>query len=261
MSGDDLVLVARHEADLVKTADELLRRGCAHQNIHYFAADLSDLEALPGLIADINGTAGNPDIVINNAAIQGPIGPVHTNDWQEWQACLNICLLAPVLLTRGFLPSMIEKTYGRIVNVSGGGAAAPRANFSSYATAKCGLVRFSETLAQEVREYGVTVNCVAPGSMSSDLTKHILRAGKECAGSAEFESALRLTKENPHTENRAADLVHFLTLDACATITGKLISAVWDPWEKLPDAAPALMKSDAYTLRRIIPQDRNLNVE
>ncbi|MGA2162773.1 MAG: SDR family oxidoreductase [Methanoregula sp.] len=260
-TGDDLVLVARHETDLVKTTEELSCGAREHQNIHYFAADLSDPAAIPKLIAEIQSNAGNPDIVINNAAIQGPIGPVHTNDWNEWQTCLNVCLLAPVQFTRGFLPGMIEKKYGRIVNISGGGATAPRANFSSYATAKCGLVRFSETLAQEVREYGITVNCVAPGAMSSNLTKNIISAGKEYAGSAEFESALHISQENPHTENRAADLVHFLTTDACATITGKLISAIWDPWEKLPDAALALMNSDVYTLRRIIPQDRNLTVE
>jgi 3-oxoacyl-[acyl-carrier protein] reductase len=261
MAGDDLILVARHETDLVKTAEELSCGIRKHQNLYYFVADLSDPAVIPGLIAEIQSKAGNPDIIVNNAGIQGPIGPVHTNDWNEWQACLNVCLLAPVQFTRGFLPSMIEKKYGRVVNISGGGATTPRANFSSYATAKCGLVRFSETLAQEVREYGITVNCVAPGTMSSNLTKTIISAGYESAGTAEFESALHLTKDNPHTENRAADLVHFLTTDACTTITGKLISAVWDPWEKLPDAAPVLMNSDVYTLRRIIPQDRNLTVE
>jgi 3-oxoacyl-[acyl-carrier protein] reductase len=260
-AGDDLVLVARNEADLTKTAEDLSCGAREHQNIHFFAADLSYLAAIPELIVKIQNKAGDPDIVINNAAIQGPIGPVYVNDWNEWQACLNVCLLAPVQFTRGFLRGMIRKKYGRIVNISGGGATAPRSNFSSYATAKCGLVRFSETLAQEVRDYGITVNCVAPGAMNSDLTRHIISAGIEYAGSAEFENALHLTKENPHTENRAADLVHFLTADACATISGKLISAVWDPWEKLPDAAPALMNSDVYTLRRIVPKDRNIAIE
>jgi 3-oxoacyl-[acyl-carrier protein] reductase len=259
-AGDDLVLVARHKSDLAKTAEEFSCGTHKHQRIHYFAADLADLDGIPKLIAEIRINAGDPDILINNAAVQGPIGPVHTNNWNEWQFCLNVCLLAPVRLCQGLLPGMIKNGYGRIVNISGGGATAPRPNFSSYATAKCGLVRFSETLAQEVRDCGITVNCVAPGAMSSNLTQNIISAGKEYAGSAEFESALNLTTDNPHTENRAADLVHFLTTDTCATISGKLVSAVWDPWEKLPDAAPALTNRDVYTLRRIVPEDRNLKI-
>ncbi len=260
-AGEDLILVARHEKDLKIVAEEFGSTGRSGQKIYHFAVDLSDLEHIPDLIAGIQKSAGDPDILINNAAIQGPIGPVQTNDWSEWQNCLNVCLLAPVRLSQGLLPSMIKVGYGRIVNISGGGATAPRANFSSYATAKCGLVRFSETLAQEVREYGITVNCVAPGAMSSNLTKNIISAGKEYAGSVEFESALHISQENPHMENRASDLVYFLTTDTCAEITGKLISAVWDPWEKISAAAPEIRDSDVFTLRRIVPKDRNLTIE
>lgn len=259
--GNDLVLIARDTTCLKKVGEELLSSMQGNQQVHFFPADLADINRIPPLIEKIKNTAGNPDLVINNAAIQGPIGPVQINDWQEWQSCLNVCLLAPVLICRGFIPAMIEKSYGRIVNISGGGATAPRANFSSYATAKCGLVRFSETLAQEVGPYGITVNCVAPGAMKSRLTEKILDAGLEYAGSSEIESAQHINKENPHAEKRAADLVHFLTTDSCHQINGKLISAIWDPWEKLPDIAQDIRSNDVYTLRRILPKERNLTVE
>lgn len=260
-AGDDLVLVARHEPGLKEVARDLATTRQPDQQVHYFAADLSNLIQIPTLIDTIQKIAGNPDILINNAAIQGPIGPVHVNDWTDWQECLNVCLLAPVQFCRGFLPSMIESRYGRIVNISGGGATAPRPNFSSYATAKCGIVRFSETLAQEVSQYGITVNCVAPGAMKSRLTEKILDAGIEYAGSSEIESAQHIINENPHAEKRAADLVHFLTTDPCNQINGKLISALWDPWEKLPDIAQAIRSNDVYTLRRIRPKERNLTFE
>jgi NAD(P)-dependent dehydrogenase (short-subunit alcohol dehydrogenase family) len=260
-AGEDLILVARHEKDLKIVAEEFGSTGRSGQKIFHFAVDLSDLEHIPDFIAGIQKSAGDPDILINNAAIQGPIGPVQTNDWTEWQKCLNVCLLAPVWLSRGLLPSMIKKGYGRIVNISGGGATAPRPNFTSYATAKCGLVRFSETLALEVRPHGITVNCVAPGAMNSALTQNIIQAGMQYAGDTEFDSAVNLTRNNPHAEERAADLIYFLTTDTCASITGKLISAVWDPWEKISNATPELMDSDVYTLRRIVPKDRNLIIE
>jgi NAD(P)-dependent dehydrogenase (short-subunit alcohol dehydrogenase family) len=261
LAGDDLVLIARHALDLKRVADDLALTCQSDQQVHYFAADLSNLNYIPTLINNIQKNAGNPDILINNAAIQGPIGPVQKNDWNKWQECLNVCLLAPIQICRGFLPSMIENQYGRIVNISGGGATAPRPNFSSYATAKCGVVRFSETLAQEVVPYGITVNCVAPGVMKSRLTETILDAGIEHAGSSEIESVQHINKENPHTEKRAADLVHFLTTDSCNQINGKLISAIWDPWEKLPDIAQDIRNNDIYTLRRILPKERNLMLE
>jgi NAD(P)-dependent dehydrogenase (short-subunit alcohol dehydrogenase family) len=261
LAGNDLVLIARDEPGLKKVADDLVTTRHPDQQVYYFAADLSNLIQNPSLVETIQRIAGNPDILINNAAIQGPIGPVHKNNWNDWQECVNICLLAPIQLCRGFLPSMIKSRYGRIVNISGGGATTPRPNFSSYATAKCGVVRFSETLAFEVAHYGITVNCVAPGAMKSRLTEKILEAGIEYAGNSEIESAQRISKKNLHAEKRAADLVHFLTTDSCNQINGKLISAIWDPWEKLPDIAQDIRSNDVYTLRRILPKERNVTFE
>lgn len=257
LAGDDLVLIARNEPSLKNVVKELATTSQPGQQVHYFAVDLSDMKQIPLLIDTVQKNVGNPDILINNAAIQGPIGPAHINDWADWQECLNVCLLAPIQFCQGFLPSMIECRYGRIVNISGGGAAAPRPNFSSYATAKCGVVRFSETLAQEVAQFGITVNCVSPGAMKSRFTEKILDAGKEYAGSEEIEIAHRISENNPHTEKRAADLVHFLTNDSCRQINGKLLSAIWDPWEKFPEIAQDILNNDIYTLRRILPKKRN----
>lgn len=259
--GNNLVLIARNEKELQKVADEYLTTGHPNQHVYYFPTDLTNLDAIPSLINSIKINVGNPDIIINNAAMQGPIGPIYLNDWQEWQNCLNVCLLAPVQICREFMPAMIGKRFGRIINISGGGATRPRQNFSSYATAKCGLVRFSETIAQEVEQYGITVNCVAPGAMRSNMTEKIINAGMKSAGSAELECALQLMQTNPHTEERAAELVHFLTTDECSSLNGKLISTVWDPWEKLPDFVQNLKQNDVYTLRRIIPEDRNFSLE
>ena len=181
-AGDSIVLVARTKVDLENIAARLQGTAKKDQNIHYFNSDLSNLQGIPDLINNIRSDAGDPDILINNAAIQGPIGPLQTNDWDQWQVCLNVCLLAPVMLCRGVLPAMISRNYGRIVNISGGGATSPRPNFSSYATAKCGLVRFGETLAMETALFNITVNCVSPGAMNSDLTRQILNAGKKVAG-------------------------------------------------------------------------------
>ena len=255
-SSHDIVLVARNIVEMEKTKKHLLSDQKDNNRVHCFEFDLGNIPQIPDLMKNVSEIAGNPGILVNNAAIQGPIGPFPENGWEEWIECMNVCLVAPVRLCQLALPAMIEHRYGRIVNISGGGATAPRPGFTSYATAKCGLVRFSETLAKEVQPYNITVNCIAPGIMQSNLTKQILNAGTLNAGTDEYKTALRLMNENPHTEINAADLVHFITTDTCNEITGKLISAVWDPWPSLPGLTAKLRNTDIYTLRRIIPEDR-----
>lgn len=260
-SGSDLILIARNYSELQKMKDTFLSSTKSEQKISIFSFDLAETELLSGFIKEIIETCGNPDILVNNAASQGPVGPIYENDWEEWERCMKICLIAPVQICKGFIPGMMENHYGRIINISGGGATSPRSNFSSYATAKAGLVRFSEIIACELLPYGITVNCVAPGIMYSDLTRSIIKAGKRSAGDSEYDNAINLQLHNTHNEEIAAELVYFLTSMECNTITGKLISAVWDPWKELPKYLDILSQTDIYTLRRIIPADRNLTIE
>jgi len=258
-NGISLALVARNKDDLKNFADELKLSGEESQIVEYFVCDLADLDTVPSLILDIKDKFGNPDILVNNAGVQGPIGPLQENDWEEWQKCLNVLLLAPVLLCQGFLSAMINKHHGKIINISGGGAANARPNFTSYATAKCGLVRFTETLAEEIKDFEVYANCVAPGSMKGEMTHEIIKAGIEKAGEYEYQTALKLLNDNDSIQNKASDLVLFFASEKSNGITGKLISAVWDPWNELPEHLDALKNSDIYTLRRIVPKDRGMD--
>lgn len=258
-AGADLALIARDRDVLKKMADELKPNAREDQIIEFFVCDLADLKALSELIEKIKDKFGNPEILINNAGIQGPVGPLHENNFEDWQKCLNVILLAPVLLSRGFVPAMINKRYGKIINISGGGATKARPNFTSYATSKCGLVRFTETLAEEIKEFGVYANCVAPGTMKSEITREIIKAGAEKAGEYEYNTALKLLNSSDLMQNKAADLVLLLASDDSNGITGKLISTVWDPWDELPEHLDDLKNSDVYTLRRIVPKDRGLD--
>jgi NAD(P)-dependent dehydrogenase (short-subunit alcohol dehydrogenase family) len=259
-AGHDLVILSRSEPDLERVSSDFHGRCGKGQKIHPYLFDLKNSSRIPDLMEEIRDSVGALDIVINNAAVQGPIGPLQTNDWEEWQTCLDVCLLAPVKICQEVIPGMILNNYGRIVNMSGGGATGPRPNFSSYATAKCGLVRFSETLAQELSPHNITVNCVSPGAMNSELTRKILNAGIDSAGQKEYEVARRLGEDNPHTEIKAADLVFSLTTEPFSEINGRLLSAVWDPLDKIPGISSNLMGTDVYTLRRIVPKDRHLEM-
>jgi len=144
---------------------------------------------------------------------------------------------------------------GSIVNLSGGGATGPRPNFSAYATAKAGLVRFTETLAQEVADLGIRVNAISPGIMATEMLEAVLRAGPQQAGE-DYQRMTEVKRNGGQPPERAAALAWYLASPASQGITGRLISAIWDPWPELAKHVDELNESDIYTLRRITPEDR-----
>jgi 3-oxoacyl-[acyl-carrier protein] reductase len=197
------------------------------------------------------------DVLVNNAGIIGPIGMVANNDWPHWREALQVNLLAPAELCHLTIKWMREtNTEGSIINLSGGGAASPRPNFSAYGTSKSGLVRFSETVAAEVKPFGIRINCIAPGPMNTEMLQETLRAGAEATGPDEHRKILKFANGGAADPRTAADLAVYLASSNSAGITGRLISAVWDPWKRLGDYAQEIQDSDIYTLRRILPEER-----
>jgi NAD(P)-dependent dehydrogenase (short-subunit alcohol dehydrogenase family) len=253
-AGYSLGLVARNAASLDETRSRLSRTDAKRCDV--FACDLSDPASVQNLVVDICAIAVQINVVINNAAIQGPIGPLQQNGLADWEQTIRVNLISPVLICRGLIPRMANALEASILNLSGGGATAPRANFTAYASAKAALVRFSETLAEEVREQGVTVNCIAPGAMKTAMLGEVLRRGADGSGPREFAIAAKVFEEGGASMDRVADLAIFLTSPAGRGITGKLISAVWDRWECWPNHITELAGSDLYTLRRIAGRDR-----
>ena len=254
-AGFNLCLVARSEAGLEKVAHALPdRKG---QQAIYLVCDLINSESVMELVAKVKAALPRLDVLVNNAAIHGPMGSLWENDFSMWHQTIQVDLLAPVALCRAFVPWMKETgDGGSIINLSGGGATGPRANFSAYATAKAGLIRFSETLAEETRPFGIRVNCIAPGAMKTAMLGEVLEKGIGAAGEREFNIASKVFADGGASMDRVADLALFLASDASKNITGKLISAVWDDWEHWPEHLDELSTSDVYTLRRIVGRDR-----
>ena len=253
LEGNSLVVVARNHVDIRSVLDELPKR--SGQSATPLVCDLADAAKVAALIDAIKATIPHLDVLVNNAAIQGPIGPLCENDPLAWQRTLQVNLLAPVALCQGLIPLMKRPGGASIVNLSGGGATGPRANFSAYATAKAGLVRFSDTLAEELKGDGIRVNCIAPGAMRTAMLQEVLQKG-DAAGKREVSLASEVFAKGGASMDRVADLALFLASDASKGISGKLISAVWDNWEQWPQHLDELSQSDVYTLRRIAGRDR-----
>lgn len=255
--GANLLLVARSQGSLEHLCSELTRAAQPGQVIAPLCVDLAEPGAPRRAITHARNLWSHLDVLVNNAATLGPIGPCWENDWEEWTRTLQVNLLAPVELCRAAAPWMQARGSGRIINLSGGGATAPRPRFSAYATAKAALVRFSEVLAAELAGSGVYVNCVSPGAMNTQMAEQVRRAGPQQAGQREFAQASELADQDaPQTTRRAVDLILFLASSRGPRISGRLISAIWDPWETLTAHEAELNDTDIYTLRRIVPADR-----
>jgi len=255
-AGANLLLVARSAEALAETRHRALAAGAPEA--HIFPADLEQNSAPEAILTEARRGWPRLDILVNNAAIVGPIGKLWENDWDQWRRTIAVNLLAPVALCRLAVPWMAQTGGGTIINLSGGGATKARPHFSAYGTAKAALVRFSETLAEETAAHNIRVNCVAPGAMNTAMLDAVLRSDPEAAG-AEYAQAKKQAREGGASPELAAELCVLLASKRSAGITGKLISAVWDPWRKLTNHADDLRNSDIYTIRRILPADRGKN--
>jgi 3-oxoacyl-[acyl-carrier protein] reductase len=107
-----------------------------------------------------------------------------------------------------------------------------------------------------VRDNGIDVNAVAPGALNTRLLEDVLAAGPDKIGEAAYAQALKQRASGGTPLQKGVELCAFLASRASDGITGRLISAVWDPWADLPAHLDELRRSDIYTLRRIVPEDR-----
>jgi NAD(P)-dependent dehydrogenase (short-subunit alcohol dehydrogenase family) len=148
----------------------------------------------------------------------------------------------------------------KIICFSGGGASKSRPNFSAYGVAKTAIVRLVETIAEEEKDAPLDINAVAPGAIATRLTDEIIALGPDIAGTAEFDSAVKQKAGSGSSMERALDLVEWLLSQKSDGISGRLLSAPWDAWPTLGLHTDALAKSDVFTLRRIVPNDRGLNL-
>jgi NAD(P)-dependent dehydrogenase (short-subunit alcohol dehydrogenase family) len=225
------------------------------QEVFTEVADVSDPADTSRLVETTLGHFPELTILVNNAGVYGPKGGIEQVDWREWMRAVEINLLGSVLPARELVAHFKRRGYGKIVQLSGGGATNPLPGLSAYAASKAAAVRFAETLAEELREHRVDVNAVAPGALNTRMLDEVLAAGPERVGQAFYERALVQQRSGGVPLERGAELATWLASGASDGVTAKLLSAVWDPWVELPEHLDDLA-SDVYTLRRIVPGDR-----
>lgn len=254
--GANVMLCARSAAPLQEAQASLQKLAGDRCKVLAKTADVSSLDDMNALVAETLAAFGKIDALVANAGVYGTKGPIEEIDWDEWSQAIDINLKGTVLQCRAVLKHFKQNRYGKIIILSGGGATKPMPNLSAYAASKAGAVRFAETLAEEVKDFNIDVNTVAPGALNTRLLDEVLEAGPDKVGKAFYDQSLKQKNSGGTPLDVGASLCAFLAAAESDGITGRLISAVWDPWQKLPEYINDLNSSDIYTLRRIVPKDR-----
>lgn len=163
--GAEIVLHSRSLDHTASLAAELAAIGV---KVHQVAAELSSAQAVEDLIRQVEALVGSPDILYNNAAIMTP----YHADWletrvDEYQVSFMVNTIAPIMLCTRFLPSMLAKGWGRIVNVTSGIADQPE--LMAYAVSKAALDKHARDTAPKLQGTGVCLNLLDPGWLRTDL--------------------------------------------------------------------------------------------
>jgi NAD(P)-dependent dehydrogenase (short-subunit alcohol dehydrogenase family) len=254
--GANVVICARDAKLLAQTCDALKAQATKGQKIFAKACDVSSEEQVNDLVRFALAELGSLQILVNNAGVYGPMGPTESVPLSEWRRAVDINLYGVLIPSRAVIPHFKRAGRGKIIILSGGGATNPLPNVSAYAASKAAVARLMETLAEELRPFHVDVNGIAPGALATRLMDEVLAAGPEKVGQAFYEKNKKWKAQGAAPLHLGAGLAVYLASSESDGITGKLISAQWDPWARLHEHREELAASDIYCLRRIVPEDR-----
>jgi NAD(P)-dependent dehydrogenase (short-subunit alcohol dehydrogenase family) len=257
-AGAEVMLCSRDKNALKKAQEELQKSAEIGQRVIAESADVSIESEVLEVVRKTLDVFGSCQILVNNAGVYGPKGDLESVNWAEWIKTLEINLYGSVFMSKSLVTHFKAQGYGKILQLSGGGATSPLPCLSAYAVSKAAIVRFAETLAEELRGTGVDVNCIAPGPLNTRMLDEILQAGPQKIGNALYDRSIKQKEAGGTPLSEGANLALFLASPASDGITAKLISAVWDNWAELPQHIDELARSDVFTLRRITGKDRGL---
>ena len=258
LCGADLMICARDKKKLENAKSQLIKLASTKQKILSCVADISIQTEVKSVVSNTINQLGGCHILVNNAGIYGPKNNIELINWKDWIKTIEINLYGSILMCRELIANFKKQGYGKIIQLSGGGATNPLPNLSAYAVSKAAIVRFTETLAEELRGTGIDVNSIAPGALNTRMLDEILEAGPSKVGRSFYERSLKQKKDGGVSLEKGADLAVFLASEKSDGITAKLISAIWDNWEQWPSHIKELNNTDAYTLRRVTGKDRNI---
>ncbi len=256
-AGANVALCARSAKQLQQTAGRLSLE-FSEKRVLAFPMDVTNFSAVQDALERTLKRFDDLHILVNNAGVYGPMGSLWQTSVQDWDTAVQINIQGSVYPIRAAVPYFLKKGYGKIIQISGGGATNPLPRITAYAASKAAIVRLAESLALDLKGSGIDVNAIAPGALNTKMMDELLSAGPELVGQEFFSKMKNVSEQGGTPLELGARLAVFLASKESNGITGRLISAPWDRWEDWPKHLAELESSDAYTLRRVSGKDRGL---
>jgi len=236
-------VVARSEEQLAETVRDVTEAGGEALAV---VVDVCDAAAVQRMAREVERILGPVDLLVNNAGTMGPLGPIWEADPGDWWHSIEVNLRGPYLCSHALLPGMIERRHGRIINVSTSAATVAVAHMGAYVIAKTALIRFTENLAAELLNSGVSVFTISPGTVRTAMAEQVLEseAGKKWL--PWFRKLFDRGRDVP--AEKAAQLVVQLASGRADALSGRFID-VSDDLAKLLERLDDVKRDNLYTLR------------
>lgn len=221
--GCAVLVVSRTAQQVERVAQELRDHG---HRAHAFVADVTDPAAVQRLREAAVAQLGSVDILVNSAG-RAHAAPLHRLTLADWNALFAVNATSTFLCAQAFVPAMLERGWGRIVNIASVAGLHGAKYISAYTAAKHAVVGFTRAMAAELADKGVTVNAVCPGYVDTDMTKESVRRIAQATGRSEGEALAWIRRQNPQGRLITAEEVAHVVAALCAAdargITGQAI--------------------------------------
>jgi NAD(P)-dependent dehydrogenase (short-subunit alcohol dehydrogenase family) len=213
--GCDIIANDINLEEVEQAAAEVTSLGCKALAVK---ADVTNSAEVHDMVERAQNKFGNIDILVNNAGAAFATGPFSEQNEEDWGKDFNLNLKAFFICTKAVLPQMLERQWGKIINISSGTAKCGGPNYEAYAACKSGIGGFSKSLALAVATSGINVNCIAPGCAVTNFVGGNMSPGLQ----AMIDT--KVPQKRPTTPRDIANMVAFLASDVSSNITGQMFS-------------------------------------
>jgi NAD(P)-dependent dehydrogenase (short-subunit alcohol dehydrogenase family) len=243
-----VAVTARSEDQLAETVASITGKGGTAIAL---PGDVSDPDSVTDVVHQVERRLGPVDLLINNAGISGPVGPVWEVDAGEWWRTFGVNLQGVFLFAHAVLPGMVARRAGRIINVSSNAGAFRWPLASAYAVSKAAVIKFTENVARETKNYGVKVFAIHPGLLPIGMTTAALEGtfpSESPEGRLSSWARRRIDEGYGATPESAVELVLLLSSGEADALSGCYLTVHDDLWAIMAQAQE-VRAHDLYTLQ------------
>ena len=256
--GCNLMLASRTKSELVKTAEFIKKHYSV--NVSIYQTDIGNENEVMSMVRQTIAEFSNIDILVNNAAIIGPMGEISQINGNEFIDTIKNNIGGTVFCTKAVILQMKSQKRGTIINLSGGGGLYPLPYYDAYSASKAAIVRLTENFALELEKYNINVTAISPGAVNTKMFTEQLMADRNSIGEKNWRDLQNRLNTGGDSIEKAPELALFIASQNRKELNGRVISAIWDDWGKISRQKDNIIYTDIFQMRRIVPKDRDVEL-